>query len=480
MTGGRVVVLGPHRAQLRRRHERRHRLRARRGRRRSARASTRRCSISSRSSTTPTRDAARARSPSTSSAPARRSAGACSTTSTALRRRVRQGLPDRLQARARRACRRRGRRRRRARPPDGRARRLPDARSATTCATATRASASGDYKEFLGAAPDEELAAQGARCMDCGVPFCHNGCPLGNLIPDWNDLVYRDRWREAIAPAARDQQLPRVHRPAVPGAVRGACVLEINEGDAVTIKQIENSIIDRAWDEGWVVPQPPAVETGRTVAVVGAGPAGMAAAQQLRRAGHRVVLFERDEAAGGLVRFGVPDFKIEKYVVERRVAAARRRGRRVPLRRRRRRRRDRRRAARAVRRGRAGDRLARAARPAGPGPRARRRALRDGVPVRAQPRGRGGRRRPGAGRRHQRRGQARRRHRRRRHRRRLRRQLDPRGRAVGRPARAAARAAGEPPRRPHAVAAVAAEVPPLLRDGGGAWRSTRASRTSRS
>jgi glutamate synthase (NADPH/NADH) small chain len=177
----------------------------------------------------------------------------------------------------------------------------------------------GDFQEFVVQRPDEELAAQGARCMDCGVPFCHNGCPLGNLIPDWNDLVYRERWPDAIKQLHATNNFPEFTGRLCPAPCEAACVLEIREGDAVTIKQIENAIINRAWDEGWVVPQPPAVETGSSVAVVGAGPAGMAAAQQLRRAGHRVVLFERDEAGGGLVRFGVPDFKIEKWVVERRL-----------------------------------------------------------------------------------------------------------------------------------------------------------------
>ena len=176
-----------------------------------------------------------------------------------------------------------------------------------------------DFHEFLVQRPVPELQAQGARCMECGVPFCHNGCPLGNLIPDWNDLVYRDRWRDAIAQLHETNNFPEFTGRLCPAPCEAACVLEIREGDAVTIKQIENSIIDRAWAEGWVVPQPPLRETGRSVAVVGAGPAGMAAAQQLRRAGHAVTLYERDELAGGLVRFGVPDFKIEKHVVERRV-----------------------------------------------------------------------------------------------------------------------------------------------------------------
>jgi glutamate synthase (NADPH/NADH) small chain len=177
----------------------------------------------------------------------------------------------------------------------------------------------GDFKEFVVGRPVPELQDQGARCMECGVPFCHNGCPLGNLIPDWNDLVYRDRWQDAIRQLHATNNFPEFTGRLCPAPCEAACVLEIREGDAVTIKQIENSIINRAWDEGWVRPQPPEVETGRSVAVVGSGPAGMAAAQQLRRQGHHVVLFERDEAAGGLCRFGVPDFKIEKAVVERRV-----------------------------------------------------------------------------------------------------------------------------------------------------------------
>jgi glutamate synthase (NADPH/NADH) small chain len=176
-----------------------------------------------------------------------------------------------------------------------------------------------DYEEFVRVLPDAELSEQGARCMECGVPFCHNGCPLGNLIPDWNDLVYRDRWEEAIAQLHFTNNFPEFTGKLCPAPCEAACVLEIREGDAVTIKQIEHAIAGRAWDEGWIVPQPPAVETGRTVAVVGAGPAGLAAAQQLRRAGHAVTVYERDEAGGGLVRFGVPHFKIEKWVVERRL-----------------------------------------------------------------------------------------------------------------------------------------------------------------
>jgi glutamate synthase (NADPH/NADH) small chain len=177
----------------------------------------------------------------------------------------------------------------------------------------------GDYREFVNQLPDSALRDQGARCMECGVPFCHNGCPLGNLIPDWNDLVYRDRWREAIDQLHATNNFPEFTGRLCPAPCEAACVLEIREGDAVSIKQIEVAIVNRAWDEGWIVPRPPVIQTGRTVAVIGAGPAGLAAAQQLRRAGHAVTVYERDEAGGGLVRFGVPDFKIEKWVIERRL-----------------------------------------------------------------------------------------------------------------------------------------------------------------
>jgi glutamate synthase (NADPH/NADH) small chain len=177
----------------------------------------------------------------------------------------------------------------------------------------------GDHREFVRTLPLVELKQQGARCMECGVPFCHHGCPLGNFIPDWNDLVYRDRWQEAIEQLHRTNNFPEFTGRLCPAPCEAACVLEIEEDNAVTIKQIELSIVSRAWDEGWIVPQPPRERTGRSVAVVGSGPSGLAAAQQLIRRGHSVTLFERDEAAGGLLRFGVPDFKIEKTVVERRV-----------------------------------------------------------------------------------------------------------------------------------------------------------------
>jgi glutamate synthase (NADPH) small chain len=176
-----------------------------------------------------------------------------------------------------------------------------------------------DHREFVRPLPIAQVRDQGARCMECGVPFCHSGCPLGNLIPDWNDLVYRDKWSEAIVQLHRTNNFPEFTGRLCPAPCEAACILEINEGEAVSIKQVELSIIDRAWEDGLITPQPARAATGRSVAVVGAGPAGLAAAQQLARSGHTVTVLERDEAAGGLVRFGVPDFKIEKHVVERRV-----------------------------------------------------------------------------------------------------------------------------------------------------------------
>ncbi len=176
-----------------------------------------------------------------------------------------------------------------------------------------------DFREFVGTLPLVELREQASRCMECGVPFCHHGCPLGNLIPEWNDLVYRDRWQEALEQLHRTNNFPEFTGRLCPAPCEAACVLEINEGDAVSIKQVELAIVNRGWDEGWIEPRPAARQTGRSVAIVGSGPAGLACAQQLARAGEKVVVYERDEAAGGLVRFGVPEFKIEKRLVERRV-----------------------------------------------------------------------------------------------------------------------------------------------------------------
>ncbi len=176
-----------------------------------------------------------------------------------------------------------------------------------------------DYKQYFSLQPDEELRRQGARCMDCGIPFCHEGCPLGNLIPDWNDLVYRDKWHDAIDQLHMTNNFPEFTGRICPAPCESACVLAIND-DPVTIEQIEMAIAERAFAEGWVVPQPPPRRSGRTVAVIGTGPAGMAVAAELNSCGHTVTVYERDEGPGGLMRFGVPDAKLEKRIIDRRVA----------------------------------------------------------------------------------------------------------------------------------------------------------------
>jgi glutamate synthase (NADPH/NADH) small chain len=176
----------------------------------------------------------------------------------------------------------------------------------------------GDYNQYFALQPTEELQRQGSRCMDCGVPFCHEGCPLGNLIPDWNDLVYRDKWREAIDQLHTTNNFPEFTGLICPAPCESACVLAIND-DPVTIEQIELAIVERAFTEGWIVPEPPDRRSGKTVAVVGSGPAGLAAAAELNRCGHTVTVFERDEGPGGLLRFGVPDAKLEKSIIDRRV-----------------------------------------------------------------------------------------------------------------------------------------------------------------
>jgi glutamate synthase (NADPH) small chain len=176
-----------------------------------------------------------------------------------------------------------------------------------------------DWQEVYLPFEADKLKKQGARCMDCGIPFCHQGCPLGNLIPDWNDLVYRDRWREAIDRLHATNNFPEFTGRLCPAPCEGSCVLGIND-DPVTIKQIEVGIIDHAFDEGWVVPDAPvAAATGKKVAVVGSGPAGLAAAEQLNRAGHAVTVFEKADRIGGLLRYGIPAFKMEKRFLDRRL-----------------------------------------------------------------------------------------------------------------------------------------------------------------
>ena len=175
-----------------------------------------------------------------------------------------------------------------------------------------------DWKQVMRPFPEDELKNQGARCMDCGIPFCHQGCPLGNIIPDWNDQVYRGHWQEAIDRLHATNNFPDFTGTLCPAPCEGACVLGIND-DPVTIKAIELAIIDRAFQEGWIKPEPPKVLTGKKVAIVGSGPAGLAGAQQLRRAGHDVTVFERDDRIGGLLRYGIPEFKMEKKVLDRRL-----------------------------------------------------------------------------------------------------------------------------------------------------------------
>ena len=174
------------------------------------------------------------------------------------------------------------------------------------------------YKEFVVTLSDEEAAKQGARCMDCGIPFCNNGCPVNNIIPDWNDLVYRGNWKEAIEVLHSTNNFPDFTGRICPAPCEAACTLNIN-ADAVGIKSIEHAIIDKAWANGWVVPQPSATKTGKKVAIVGSGPAGLAAAQQLARVGHDVTVFEKSSRIGGLLGFGIPDFKLDKSVIDRRV-----------------------------------------------------------------------------------------------------------------------------------------------------------------
>jgi len=182
-----------------------------------------------------------------------------------------------------------------------------------------------DWFEIYRPFPEETLRAQGARCMDCGVPFCHTGCPLNNIIPDWNDLVYRGRWREAIRQLHATNNFPEFTGRLCPAPCEASCVLGINE-PPVTIKQIEKSIVDRAFEEGFIKPEPPEIRTGKRVAIAGSGPAGLAAAQQLARAGHDVTVFEKNDRIGGLLRYGIPNFKMEKHLIDRRVEQLRAEG----------------------------------------------------------------------------------------------------------------------------------------------------------
>jgi glutamate synthase (NADPH/NADH) small chain len=175
-----------------------------------------------------------------------------------------------------------------------------------------------NYKEFVHPLPHAEVGRQAARCMDCGIPFCHQGCPVNNLIPDWNNLVYRDQWRTAIETLHSTNNFPEFTGRICPAPCEAACTLNIQD-TPVTIKTIECQIVDRAWEEGWIQPQVAERKSGKTVAVVGSGPAGMAAAQQLARAGHSVTLFEKNDRIGGLLRYGIPDFKMEKHLIDRRV-----------------------------------------------------------------------------------------------------------------------------------------------------------------
>ncbi|MGC9293069.1 MAG: glutamate synthase subunit beta [Acidobacteriaceae bacterium] len=177
------------------------------------------------------------------------------------------------------------------------------------------------YQDF----PEEKQQAQGARCMDCGVPFCHGSCPVNNLIPDWNDLVYRGRWKEAVRRLHATNNFPEFTGRICPAPCEASCVLGITH-PPVTIKQIEKSIIERAFAEGWVHPEPPAFSTGKRVAIVGSGPSGLAAAQQLRRAGHAVTVYEKADRIGGLMRYGIPNFKLEKHVLDRRLEQMRAEG----------------------------------------------------------------------------------------------------------------------------------------------------------
>ena len=321
------------------------------------------------------------------------------------------------------------------------------------------------YPDGIGRALLPIINTQAGRCMDCGIPFCHQGCPLGNIIPEWNDLVWRDDWDGAMDRLHATNNFPEFTGRLCPAPCETACVLGINQ-DPVTIKNVEVSIIDRAWGSGYVRPQPPEWLSGKTVAVIGSGPAGLAAAQQLTRAGHTVAVYERADKIGGLLRYGIPEFKMEKKHLDRRLDQMRREGTVF-------------RAGVDVGGDLTGDKLldrydavvlamgaTDAARPARPGPRARRDPPGHGVPAAGQPRrARRGpdRRRHGADRGDR---QGRRHHRRRRHRRRLPRHVDPPGRPLDHAAGDHAAARRGPARGP-AVADVPHDLPGVLGPRGG-------------
>ena len=248
-----------------------------------------------------------------------------------------------------------------------------------------------DWKEFHHHMEDRRLRHQAARCMDCGVPFCHtgklisgmaSGCPVNNVIPEWNDLVYRGLWREALERLHMTNNFPEFTGRVCPAPCEGSCVLGINS-PPVTIKTIENAIVDRGWDEGWIVPEPPKQRTGKKVAVIGSGPAGLAAAAQLNRAGHTVTVLEREDRPGGLLMYGIPNMKLDKReVVERRLKMHGARRHQVHLQRQRRRERRSAAAAQGLRGDRALHGRDAAARSARRGPQPRGRAFRDGLPDR--------------------------------------------------------------------------------------------------
>ena len=240
-----------------------------------------------------------------------------------------------------------------------------------------------DWFEIYEPFPEEKQREQGARCMDCGVPFCHTGCPVNNLIPDWNDLVYNNRWEAAVRRLHSTNNFPEFTGRICPAPCEAACVLGINQ-PPVSIKLIERSIVERAWDEGWIHPEPPEQATGKRVAVVGSGPAGLAAAQQLRRAGHSVTVYEKNDRIGGLLRYGIPNFKLEKHIVDRRIEQMKAEGVDLPDQRARRRQRLRRIAHRRLRRHPALRRRRASARSAHPRPRAQGHSLRHGVSAAAE------------------------------------------------------------------------------------------------